>query len=120
KSETDLPPFHPFPSSVEYGRFHGYTLLDNKGIEPRYPFGYGLSYTTFSVSAPEMPEHTFTETDSLHVTVRVKNMGDRPGAEVVQLYVSFPDHDENTPVKLLKAFRKVLLSPNETKAVRLT
>lgn len=120
KNETDLPPFHPFSSSVEYGRFHGYTLFDNKGIEPRYPFGYGLSYTTFSVSAPEMSQHTLSESDSLHVTVQVRNTGDRPGAEVVQVYVGFPDHGDDTPVKLLKAFRKVLLNPKESKAVTLT
>lgn len=115
-----LPPFTPMAPSIEYGYYHGYTLADKKGIEPAFPFGFGLSYTRFTcanlqVAAPEVPP-----TGTLDVSVDVTNAGARAGQEVVQLYVGFSHAAVDRPVKLLRGFEKVALAPGETKTVRFT
>ena len=117
KSESDLPPFDSYAKSVDYGYYHGYSLFDKKKIEPRYPFGYGLSYTSFAISDLHIGQSEITINDSIKVTVRVKNTGAKEGAEVVQLYVGFPDSKIDRPVKLLRGFRKVYLKPNEEQQV---
>lgn len=106
---------------VEYreGIFVGYRHYDMHGINPRFRFGYGLSYTTFEYDEPTVSASAITEGDPLTVTVDVKNTGSRAGAEIVQLYVgqdvcaSVP-----RPVKELKGFEKVWLEPGETKTVK--
>lgn len=82
-------------------------------LEPLYPFGYGLSYTTFVYEdlSAEMGK------DSIRVTVKVKNTGNRAGAEVVQCYVRDMTAKRVRPVKLLKAFEKVFLQPEEERTV---
>ncbi len=106
KTESDLPYFSSTDLEIEYGRYHGYTLLDKNGVTPMYPFGHGLSYTTFSLAKPQVSagEH------GLSVAVTVKNTGDRDGAEVVQVYVGMPRSKVARPVKLLKGFRKISLA----------
>jgi|WetSurMetagenome_2_1015567.scaffolds.fasta_scaffold27259_2 beta-glucosidase len=119
KTEAQLPFFDEFADTIEYGPYHGYTLFDKKGEEPAFPFGFGLSYTTFNyanikVLTPDAP------TDGrVSVTVDVTNTGNRTGEEVVQLYVGFEHSKVERPVKLLRAFRKVALAPGETKTVAL-
>lgn len=97
--------------------FVGYRYFDEAPEKVRYPFGYGLSYTTFSYSDLSIKY----DTDKIIVTVTVQNTGERAGAEVVQLYVG---RNENTSVfkaqKELKAFQKVYLAPGEKKTVTLT
>jgi beta-glucosidase len=117
KSESDLPPFDSYATSVDYGYYHGYSLFDKKKIEPRYPFGYGLSYTSFTISDLHVGQSEITAHDSVKVTVRVKNTGSREGAEVVQLYIGFPDSKIDRPEKLLRGFRKVYLKPNEEQQI---
>ena len=82
-----------------------------------FPFGYGLSYTNFAYSELKLSAETIQDTDSLTVTVKVKNTGARFGKEIVQLYI----HDNQTqvirPLKELKGFEKVALYPGEEKTV---
>ena len=86
--------------------------------EPLYPFGYGLSYTRFEYSGMENVSRELAETDTLRVTVRVKNTGSRAGSEVVQLYVRDLISSVATPVRQLHAFDKVELAPGEERPVR--
>lgn len=105
---------------VEYreGIFVGYRHYDMHGINPRFRFGYGMSYTTFEYGEPTISASAITEGDPLTVSVDVKNTGGVAGAEIVQLYVG-QDVCKNAPrpVKELKDFAKVWLEPGETKTV---
>jgi beta-glucosidase len=120
KDESQLPFFDEYADTIEFGPYHGYTLADKKGYEPTYPFGYGLSYTTYSygnlgIVAPEVAPD-----GRVDVTVDVTNTGSRAGEEVVQLYVGFEGSKIERPVKLLRAFAKVALAAGETKTVPLS
>ena len=92
----------------------GYAYCDDDG-KPLYPFGYGLSYTTFSLTDAEM----HADRDAVTVSCRVTNTGERAGAEVVQLYLCSHDCCVVRPVKELKAYDRVTLQPGETKRVLL-
>ncbi len=116
KRMEDMPTFLQFPGDgmqVQYGEgiFVGYRWYDTRKIEPLYPFGHGLSYTTFAVTA--MTAETETFTDCVTVRVQVKNTGDTAGKTVVQLYVSDEQSTLCKPVKELKAFQKVYLAAGE-------
>lgn len=119
-------PSHPyFPGEgdvVEYreGLFVGYRYYDAKEIEPLFPFGYGLSYTTFEYSKLKLESLEITDQDTLRVDVDVKNTGTRSGKEIVQLYVRDLESSVIRPEKELKGFAKVELAPGETKTVTFT
>ena len=117
RSESDLPPFDSYAENADYGYYHGYTLFDKEKKTARYPFGYGLSYTTFQMSDLQIRNSELTAGDSLHISVKVKNTGEKAGAEVVQLYVHFPNSKVEMPEKLLRGFRKVFLQPNEVQVI---
>ena len=119
-SESDLPPFDSYAANVDYGYYHGYSLFDKKKIEPRYPFGYGLSYTSFEISDLKISKPEITTHDSIEVSVRVKNTGQKEGAEVVQLYIGFPNSKIDRPEKLLRGFKKVFLNHNEEQQIEFT
>jgi beta-glucosidase len=85
--------------------------------EPLYPFGYGLSYTTFDYSEPQLSQSTMTPAQSITVSTRVKNTGDRTGTETVQFYIRDLVGSITRPVKELKHFQKVELKPGEEKTV---
>lgn len=102
------------------GVFIGYRWFDKKKIEPRYPFGHGLSYTTFKIGEPRLSHKEMTSNDELKVSVDVTNTGDREGAEVVQLYVSDPQSEVERPLNELKGFHKLFLKPGETKSAEFT
>ncbi|MGD2174424.1 MAG: glycoside hydrolase family 3 N-terminal domain-containing protein [Candidatus Brocadiaceae bacterium] len=87
--------------------------------EPLFRFGHGLSYTSFRCSGLELSTHELREGETLAVQVRVENTGDRPGTEVVQLYVNDLYSSVTTPVKELKAFARVDLEPGESRTVNL-
>ncbi|MCQ2139634.1 MAG: glycoside hydrolase family 3 C-terminal domain-containing protein [Bacteroidales bacterium] len=89
-------------TKYEEGIYVGYRWFDKSGIQVSYPFGYGLSYTTFEYSTPEVAK----EGDKVCVKLSVKNTGAVAGKEVVQLYVSAPGKTMDKPVKELKAFAK--------------
>jgi beta-glucosidase len=105
--------------AVRYGEglFIGYRYYDARRIPVQFPFGHGLSYTTFAYSNARISAETFTDTDGVTVSVDVTNTGDVAGKEIVQLYV----HDQKStlvrPQKELKGFAKVSLAPGETQTV---
>lgn len=85
--------------------------------EPVYPFGYGLSYTTFDISAPTLSSDEMTEDDEITVSVTVKNTGNCEGTETVQMYINDVTASVSRPVKELKGYQKVTLAPGEEKVV---
>lgn len=119
KAETDLPPFDSYAENAEYGYYHGYTLFDKEKKEPRYPFGFGLSYTSFTISNLQLTTDAYTQGQTVSLSAEITNTGNREGAEVVQVYVSFRNAKVERPVKLLKAFSKVYLQKGESKRVQL-
>ncbi|CAM3456033.1 beta-glucosidase BglX [Pontibacter korlensis] len=88
--------------------------------EPLYPFGYGLSYTTFNYSKPQLSKNSITPDESLEVTVNVQNTGNYDGEEVVQLYVQDVVGSITRPVKELKGFQKISLKKGESRTVTFT
>ena len=97
--------------------FVGYRWTDKQQIKPLFPFGYGLSYTTFQVSNLRADKKEMTDDGQLTVTADVKNVGSVAGAEVLQLYISDTKSSQPRPVKELKGFKKVYLEPGETQQV---
>jgi beta-glucosidase len=107
---------------VRYGEglFIGYRYYDARAMPVLFPFGYGLSYTTFAYANPRVSAQKFKDVDGLTVTVDVTNTGRVAGKEIVQLYV----HDQKSalarPAKELKGFAKVALQPGETQSVAIS
>ena len=97
----------------------GYRWFDTKKIVPQYPFGFGLSYTTFELSGLTTDKENYSKEEVIHAKFAVKNTGGKFGAEVAQLYVSEPDCTVMRPNKELKGFEKVFLPPGESKIVEL-
>lgn len=100
--------------------FVGYRWADKEKIKPLFPFGHGLSYTTFAYGKPSADKKMMTADDTISFTVNVKNTGTREGQEVVQLYISDKKSSLPRPIKELKGFKKVKLAPGEEKTVTLT
>ena len=109
KSAEDLPPFEDY-------RMQGRTYRYFPG-EPLFPFGYGLSYTTFAYSNLRLSAKTIGSGDTLTVSVDVQNVGERAGDEVVQLYVSDVVASVPVPIRQLQGFERIQLLPGETKTV---
>ena len=101
--------------------FVGYRWADKqKKVKPLFPFGHGLSYTTFEYGKPIADAKTMQADGKLTVKVTVKNTGDREGQEVVQLYIADKKSSLPRPVKELKGFQKIKLAPGESKEVSFT
>ena len=118
----DTPSFLNFPGEqgeVVYGErvFVGYRYYDIRKIEPLYPFGHGLSYTTFEYSDMRVSSDDFSDKEGLKVRVKIKNTGKVRGKETVQLYVKDTKSTLQRPLKELKGFEKVALEPGEEKEV---
>jgi beta-glucosidase len=116
----DTPAHINFPGGngeVNYGEglFIGYRYYDYKDIDVLFPFGYGLSYTSFEYSKPKVSSRKFKDTDGLTVSVDVKNTGQVAGKEIVQIYVRDVKSKLVRPLKELKGFAKVDLKPGEKK-----
>lgn len=110
-----------FDQKYNEGIFVGYRWTDKqKKVKPLFPFGHGLSYTTFEYGKPTADKKTMSADDTITFTVRVKNTGAREGQEVVQLYISDKKSSLPRPIKELKGFSKVKLAPGEEKAVTFT
>jgi len=103
---------------MDYDIRHGRTYMYFKG-EPLYPFGFGLSYTTFQYSRLKLSAPRLGKDGSVTVSVDVKNTGRRKGDEVVELYLSHLDSKVERARKELKGFRRITLAPNETRTVTL-
>lgn len=121
---SDNPSYLNFPGDgqkVEYkeGVFVGYRYYDTKEMPVRYPFGYGLSYTTFEYKDLQLSADKIKDTDKLKVRLKVKNTGNRAGKEIVQLYVADKTGAASRPVKELRNFVKVELQPQEEKTVEM-
>lgn len=104
---------------VEYreGIFVGYRYYEKKKMEVLFPFGHGLSYTTFAYSNLRTDKDSMKDTDTMEVSVDVENTGKMAGKEVVQLYVADQESTVIRPLKELKGFEKVELAPGEKKTV---
>lgn len=118
----DTPAFFNFPGEqgeVLYGEriFVGYRYYDEKKIEPLFPFGYGLSYTTFEYSNLKFADKNTTDKEGLTLSLTIKNTGDIKGKEIVQLYVTDKKSTLQRPEKELKKFVKIDLAPGEEKTV---
>jgi beta-glucosidase len=107
--------------TVDYkeGIYVGYRWLDKHGIDPLYEFGYGLSYTNFSLGTPEISKTEVAPFDTIEVTVPVSNIGSVNGKEVVQLYVGKPDSKIDRAVRELKGFEKLSIAAGETEMCKL-
>ncbi len=118
KNPEDCPAFRTYkdPSLkavYNEGVFVGYRHLTSKGIKPAFPFGHGLSYTSFKY----WDLHLNKTEDSLEVSLRLSNTGNFPGAEVVQVYVAPPEGKVPRPAMELKGFQRVFLHPGETRKI---
>ncbi len=111
RSMDQLPPF------LDYNIRNGRTYMYFRG-EPLYPFGYGLSYTSFVYSNLRVSARSLSGETPLTVTVDVTNAGTRAGEEVVQMYVKHLNSEVERPLKELKGFRRIALQPNEKKTVQ--
>ncbi|MBT8283064.1 MAG: glycoside hydrolase family 3 C-terminal domain-containing protein, partial [Muriicola sp.] len=106
--------------SYEEGILVGYRWFDTKDIEPIYPFGYGLSYTTFNISnARADQKEPYVLDDTIYISVDVENTGSKEGKEVVQLYVSKKDSKVERAAQELKGFEKVTVKAGETVTVNM-
>jgi beta-glucosidase len=124
KSFSDNPAANHYPSldggkTVHYeeGIFVGYRGYDHFGIEPRFPFGFGLSYTEFEYSNLVVDSPTAMIGDPIQVKCEIKNTGDRPGGEIAQLYVRPVQSKTERPVRELKGFAKLFMNSGEKKEV---
>ena len=99
------------------GVYVGYRWYDSKGVPAQFPFGHGLSYTTFEYSNAKAAKSVMKADGTLKVSVDVVNTGDRDGAEIVQLYIADTEASVDRPSKELKGFEKVYLKAGEKKTV---
>jgi len=106
----------PFPVDYSEGFLVGYKWYDAKGITPQFPFGFGLSYTTFSFSNVTVVDNLASGNPNFEVTFDLINTGVAAGAEVAQVYVGFPA-STGEPPKRLVGWQKVLLQPGERQHV---
>jgi len=112
KSIDQLPPM------MDYNIRDGRTYLYSKA-DPLYPFGFGLSYSTFTFANLKTSAPTLASDGTVTISVDVTNTSSRPGDEVVQLYVKHPKSKITRPQKELKGFQRITLQPNETKTIRI-
>ena len=122
---ADNPSYLNFPGEAGVAEYHegiyvGYRYYDKKEMEVLFPFGHGLSYTTFAYSDLKISAEKITDEEKLTVSVTVTNTGDRAGKEVIQLYVGSTNSSVRRPVRELKRFAKVALNPGESREVTFT
>lgn len=123
KQQQDYPCFHRgaegYPGTnhqvnYEEGIYVGYRYFDTKHVQPQFPFGFGLSYTTFKYGQPTLSATSLTPGDSLTVSIPITNTGKKTGQEIVQLYLHDDACNIDRPNKELKGFAKLRLEPGQT------
>ncbi|MEM8636990.1 MAG: fibronectin type III-like domain-contianing protein, partial [Pseudomonadota bacterium] len=110
--EDEYPFFDKDADEIDYGPLHGYTLAEKNQITPAYAFGHGLTYTTFDYRALKARRTR----DGIEAQVSITNTGNMRATEVAQLYIGFPGKAVERPLKLLRGFERVDLTPGETKS----
>ena len=124
KRLEDNPSYHNWPGEnlkVVYGEglFVGYKHYEASRITPRFPFGHGLSYTSFHYGTPEIDSSVIFETSQIHISIPITNIGKVAGSEIVQVYIRDPKSRLPRPEKELQAFSKVFLFAGQTRNVQL-
>ncbi len=117
RQEADYPAVNWDADEQHYGYYHGYAKFDKEGLTPRAPFGFGLSYTSFTMREARVK---VAAQDRVTFSVRIENSGKRRGGEVAQLYVSWRGSAVDRPVKQLMDFGKVYLDPGQSAELELT
>ena len=125
KRFEDSPAYGRYPGNnltVDYaeGIYVGYRYFDSKSVEPQFPFGFGLSYTTFAYSDLKVKPSKTSGDELVEVSLKLHNTGSRAGAEVVELYVHDGHSKIDRPAHELKGFKRVDLKPGESQTVQLT
>lgn len=120
KRTEDLPLFDKDATEIEYDLWHGYRKLERDGSTPAFPFGFGLSYTSYRYANLTLDSNQLDPSETLRVSLDVSNTGVRAGEEVVQLYISAIGSAVERAPKELKAFTRIALQPGETKIVQLS
>ncbi len=125
RSAADYPAYDTTPGPNEElvyreGVDVGYRGFDAAGVEPRFAFGHGLGYTTFEYESLDLAADGLAEGEPIELRVKLRNTGDRPGKEVVQVYVADPESSIPRPPRELKSFAVVRLAPGETTEIALT
>jgi beta-glucosidase len=116
-SLDQLPPFDNESLVVIYDYFHGYRYLDRNGSTPEFPFGFGLSYTSFAIDNLRASKAQVSAGDVVQFSVDVTNTGARAGAEVVQVYATYTGSAVERAELELKGFGRIFLEPGETRTV---
>lgn len=114
----DLPDYDMNAKAITYDLWHGYRKLERDGATPAFPFGFGLSYTTFEFAHLRLSDVSLGAADTLTASLEVTNHGPVAGDTVVQIYVAVPNSRVERAPKELKAFRRVGLKAGETKTVQ--
>ena len=114
----DLPYYDMNAKAIMYDLWHGYRKLERDEVAPAFPFGFGLSYTTFEFDHIRLSDSSLGVGDTLTATLDVTNYGSVAGDTVVQIYIAVPTSRVERAPKELKAFRRVGLKPGETKTVQ--
>jgi beta-glucosidase len=116
-----IDPAHPVFTTITYseGLFVGYRGYEHNGIQPQYPFGFGLSYTTFAYSDLKIAPLQLNGNNHVNVSFTVTNTGNLAGAEIAELYVGQQNSPIARPIKELKGFQKVFLQPGASQKVTL-
>ncbi|MDY6796204.1 MAG: glycoside hydrolase family 3 C-terminal domain-containing protein [Actinomycetota bacterium] len=119
RSVDQLPFFDKKARSIDYGFHHGYRLFDARGLDPAFPFGFGLSYTEYRYSGLRLSDGHMGKDGAITAKVEVANVGGMAGDEIVQLYAGCDGPAVERPEKELKGFARVHLEPGESKTVSL-
>ena len=115
--ERQLPPFEPRAAVVEYDLWHGYRRLQRQGQRAAYPFGFGLSYSRFEITDPQV--HLKSDLAAVELAVSVRNLGAMTAAEVVQVYLEPPGTLQERPRRILVAFERLELGAGEQRSLTL-
>jgi beta-glucosidase len=119
KSEAQLPFFDKDAETIEYGYYHGYKLMDKNNDKPAFHFGFGLSYTNYKYNNLRLNKDKIARDGEVEISVNITNDGNMEGEEIAQLYIGYNKSSVDRPIKELKGFGKVNLSPGEMKTLTL-